>query len=124
MQTGQILDTLNRRPLPRVNTAIRLACKDVARLDAYIDTQRHPITRTVVIEEAVKVFLDRGDTVNAQARVQGRQFPAKLKMAFRLPSDLMTRLDSFVESHSQTHPTTRTLVIEEAIKAFLDRESA
>lgn len=122
MQPDQIQNSPNRRPLPKFNTAIRLARGDASRLDAYIGRQRHPITRTVVIEEAVKTFLDRGDAMNAAAPVQGRQVPGKLKTAFRLPSELMTRLDGFVES--QTHPTTRTLVIEEAIKAFLDREGA
>jgi predicted transcriptional regulator len=110
-----------RRPLPKINTAIRLARADVARLDAYIDSQRHPTTRTVVIEEAIRVFLERGDTV-ATGQGWKKNYPTKLNSALRLPSDLLTRLDGFVES--LTPPTTRTLVIEEAIRALLDREGA
>jgi predicted transcriptional regulator len=117
-------DAPRRRPIPRINTALRIAVDLVLRTDGYIDSQRHPTTRTVVIEEAVRVFLerDRAPCMPCPQDQKLKRAARKINTALRLPVDLLTKLDDYVVR--QERPTTRTAVIEEALRTFLETEGA
>jgi predicted DNA-binding protein len=121
MVAPQLRDAPRRRSIPKINTALRVAIDLVIRTDGYIDSQRHPTTRTVVIEEAIRVFLEQDHALcmPSPQDQKAKRSLRKINTALRLPVELLTRLDDYVDS--QECSTTRTAVIEEALRAFLDR---